>query len=455
MRRLRKLLCVCVASVCLAGHGSAQDQTLTLEQARALAQSSVISGNVTLARDIAMTLLKADPKDPYPYFILALAHSKLNDDKLARSAARFAYKYAETPTQKHDAARMAGQIAYRQDRPTLSQIWLRRAAIHAQTPVQDQKLKRDYKAAARKNPWSLSISGGIQPSNNVNNGTDAVLEIVDGFDLAIPLADSSRALDGYVGTLDVKLRYKLRQSAQSLTSVSTRVYVKRVQLKEDVRGISSQDFASTYAEASLDHAFALGKAGNIAGVGLTAGQVWSAGTPSFSFAKVKGSRTFRLDRTKRLSFSGSVENRYSDVSNSRDQTILQVGATYRQKLGNGDSFSIALTTRDTRSDAGNVPSTTTSLHTSYAFGKKLGPAKVSASLLLGNTEYPDFRAVLGTFRGTRDDVSAYADVTFFFEDYDFAGFAPTMRIRTGERSSNISTFDSRELSVTLGVRSKF
>ena len=47
------------------------------------------------------------------------------------------------------------------------------------------------------------------------------------------------------------------------------------------------------------------------------------------------------------------------------------------------------------------------------------------------------------------------DVTLFFEDYDYAGFAPTVRISAGRRSSNFSMFSSSEFSVSLGIRSKF
>ena len=42
-----------------------------------------------------------------------------------------------------------------------------------------------------------------------------------------------------------------------------------------------------------------------------------------------------------------------------------------------------------------------------------------------------------------------------FDQLDYAGFAPMLRLRAGRKSSNDSRYDIRELSVSLGIESKF
>ena len=57
--------------------------------------------------------------------------------------------------------------------------------------------------------------------------------------------------------------------------------------------------------------------------------------------------------------------------------------------------------------------------------------------------------------GGRQDQSIYGDISLFFADYDVAGFAPTLQVRTGQRSSNVNRFEISETTITLGIQSKF
>ena len=90
----------------------------------------------------------------------------------------------------------------------------------------------------------------------------------------------------------------------------------------------------------------------------------------------------------------------------------------------------------------------------YSFADQIGPALVSVGLVLGRSDYPDYVAVFNV-PGGKQDRSAYADVNIFLPDMDYAGFAPTVRIRAGRTQSNVSRFDTREISVAVGIRSKF
>ncbi|MEO1689865.1 MAG: hypothetical protein AAFU61_18400, partial [Pseudomonadota bacterium] len=127
-----------------AGAPQPQDgQDLTTEQARVVARQALHAGRFDLARDIGLALVRADPEDSFAYGVLAAAHARLDDPKLARAAARLAYRHSDTPDKKFGAARTAARIAYQQERHTVSQAWLRLAATHAGTDEQDQLLARD------------------------------------------------------------------------------------------------------------------------------------------------------------------------------------------------------------------------------------------------------------------------------------------------------------------------
>ena len=197
----------------------AQDSVdLTLSEARAVARNALQTGEAALARDLAMGLLQADPEDAYAYAVLASAHSQLGNPKLARSAARLTYKHSRSDANKFTAARAAGQLAFDQDRMTTAQVWLRRAAIHANSDAQEKVLKRDYSAVRAQNPWRFSIKGSVTPSSNINNGAESEQVYVNGVLQNVTLGASSKALSGLVGTLDTQVSYRLRHTKASRTT---------------------------------------------------------------------------------------------------------------------------------------------------------------------------------------------------------------------------------------------
>ena len=434
------------------------EQTFSLQEARVLARQALYAGRFDLARDVALILVRTDPEDAFAYGVLAAAHSRLDDPKLARAAARLSYKYSETPAQKFGAARTAASVAHQQDRHTISQGWLRLAATHADTEEQEKSLKRDYGRVRAANPLRFNINFSIAPSDNVNNGTDNVLEVINGVPTLGVFNGSSRALPGTVGTLDVALRYRLAQGKKTRTTATGRLYTRRVDLSESAEdlapNVENSDFASTYAETGLEHLIAVGKPGNTLTLGGAVGASWSGGDRSYDFAKVSLSRGLKLSDKSRLSLRGVAERRFSTRSNIRDQEVLTLGATFSHKLERGDRFSLGLTVQDINGDFFNAEYQTASLRANYTFGKQLGPVQISTGVTFGYTDYDDYRLVR-TVQGGRQDESLYGDISLFFADYDFAGFAPTIKFRTGRRSSNVNRFEIDETTITLGIQSKF
>ena len=468
LRHVALALGLAVAALPLLSAVQAQEQssTFTLDQARDLAEKALRRGDLDTARTLAMGLVKADPKDAHAYAVLAAVHSKMNNPDLARAAARLSYKHSPSRTQSYHAAHTAGRIAYQQKRFNAAQFWLRRAATHADGDQKVSRLGQDYAHIKRANPLGFRLNLSLAPSDNVNNGSDATLLSVNGEPLLGPfghLGTGSRALSGMVGTADLNLRYRLKSSSRGQTNITARLYTRQVALSsaseaaianDPAATLSNSDLSSTSVEFGLSRAFSLKTKGNFATVTGTVGRAWSGGDARYNLARLQFSPNYALSKTTRLSLSASVEKRFSTETTDKDQVITQLRATLSHALGGGDKLSLGVNLQNVASAATNGAYHSGNVQATYSFGKKIGPMRLSTGVTLGQTNYNDY-TIFGPVAGGRQDLSLYGDVTMMFTDYDYAGFAPTVRIRAGRKSSNISRFDTRELSVSLGIQSTF
>jgi len=448
---------------------------LSLEQGQALAAHALQNGDPALTLELSRALLQADRRNHTAWHLRAAAFAQTGQPAKGRKAAARAFRHAPDDASRYQLAQLASRLAYQSGRPTLSQYWLRRTATYAPDARAEQLIARDYKTLRRINPWSFRLSGGVKPSSNVNNGSDAATLQVDGLGShQNRLGPRAIALSGLIGTLDAGISRRLAQNANSQTMLSARLYVQRVALSSSAKAKAQDaaarthttvprnaDFGSTYGELTLAHAFRAGPAdsGGSARVALTAATSWYGGERSYDLAKLSASRSWVLSPQMRLTLSGSAEHRIAPQRLSLDANVLGLGAALTRELGNGDRVDVSLGLRDTRAKSKYFASQTTTLRLGYAFDEQVGPARVSTGLILGNSAYPDQIVYTGSawqpVPGGRTDRSAYADLNLFFADYDYAGFAPQLRLRAGRRFSNLSKYDSSEFSVSLGIQSKF
>ncbi|MGB3243267.1 MAG: hypothetical protein WBB25_01930 [Sulfitobacter sp.] len=434
------------------------DYELTLPQARQLAISALRTGRPKLAYQLSDGLLQADPKSSFAHFTKATAQGQLGLPRDALRSAAKAYRFADTRLHKFEAAELAARLSYVDARPTLTQLWLRRAVQNAPNAQIEQQLARDFGVVRARNPLSFSIRGGLRPSNNVNSGADSAEQIIDGLPFTGVLSGSAQALSGLAGTLDVQLGYRLRGDKRSRTDVGARLYLRRVALTSGSRiqapDVTNGDFGSTYLEANVTHGFALGDSRNSATLGAAVGQLWSGRNKSYGFARLEANRDWHLGKATRLTLDGSVEQRQSNQAAILDSTTLGLVSGLQHRIANGDTISAALTLRHTDSDYVNTRNTSATMSGTYAFAQQIGPAKVSVSIAAGYSEYPDFVALF-VVPGGRQDKSVYANLNLFFPDMDYAGFAPSINISAGRKFSNVSRYETRELSVSMGIQSKF
>ncbi len=431
---------------------------LTLPQARDVARRALASGQTELAYRLAQGLLQADANSSFAHFVLAKAQSQLGQTNEARKSAATAYRYAENSLRKFEAAELAARLSYALEQPTRAQFWLRRAVQNAPNDQIETQLARDFGRLRAENPFHFSLRGGIRPSTNVNNGADTAVQTIDGSPIVGTLSGDAQALSGLINHAEGAVKYRLRSSKRSRTELTARLFVQRITLSREARELSpntpSSDFGSTYAEVGVTHDFAVGSNGGSAQVAGAIGQYWSGQNPYYRFARLDLSRNWRVSGQTRLSLDGTYEMRGSALSSYFDSQVWGATAGLRHRLKGGDGLSFSLNLRQTDSDFSNARSVAKTFYASYAFADQIGPAKVSAGLVLGHSNYSEFRALYHPSVG-RQDKSAYADINLFFPDIDYAGFAPTLKIRTGRKFSNISRYDTREVSVSLGIQSKF
>lgn len=437
-------------------------QRLTLDQAFEITLRALREDQPALALQMSQGLLSADPRNPLLHYLQANAYARLQQPDAARRAAARAYRFAQGHPDKFRAAQMAARNALDAGQPTRAQYWLRMTALHSPNERSDRLIARDYGILRRINPWSFRIRTEVRPSDNVNNGADSARQIIDGEPVIGTLSPSAQALSGTIGILDMTSAYRIHSTETAETSVAGRLFVQRVALSSEAKAaapaLSNSDLANTYGEVGVSHAFKSGS--GISVVEAVWGTSWAAGERSYDLARLEASHSWALGKG-RMTLGALVETRFSARFATQEADILGLSALYSRPLDNGDRVTLSLAWRDTDAASPNGTFRAGSARINYDFGKALGPARVSAGLTLGQTDYPTYILFLpsipgfGPVQGGRQETSVYGDLSLTFDQYDVAGFAPVLRLRSGRKDSNISRFDIRETSISLGIQSKF
>ncbi|MDW4499659.1 hypothetical protein R5H30_16820 [Sulfitobacter sp. D35] len=452
-------LCLCLSAATAGADTEPDEVTLSVDEARGIAIEAAAAGDAPeLVVRLGEALLAANPDDAVVHYLVAEAQGQLGRPGRGRRSAARAYRLSGDDLSRFQSAELAARLAFADSRPTTTQIWLRRAAQYAPSVEIEQRIAEDYARVRRINPFSFYLRTAVRPSDNVNDGADSALQVIDGIPFTGVLSGAALALPGTVFATDFNLGYRLRADDRSQTSAGLRVYIQRVALNDEARDkapeVSNSDFGYTYLAATLDHAFAVGEAKGVARVGGAVGRLWYGGDPSYDFIELNAGRSWRLGDATALSLDGSVERQFNDFASLFNATEYELVGAVDHELANGDAIGMSLNLQRITSDFENARYDSAALRAVYGFDRKLGPARVTAGLTLGYSDYPDYIAVFEV-PGGRQDKSVYGDVNFFFPDIDYAGFAPNLRISTGRKYSNVSRFDTRETSVSVGIESKF
>lgn len=428
------------------------------DQARALAAQMLRDGRPRMAAEIALGLIQRDGGDAAAHYLLARAYQQLHHPQVARREAVRAYHNAHSSAARFHSAQLAATLAYETNRPGLAQLWLRRSWNHAPSDQERRILMRDYNVLRALNPWQVQLRMSVQPSDNVNNGAEDPYAVIDGVPLVGILSADALALSGTKMTGDLSLSYRFRQTPRSQTRVTGRLYLSRVALSDKARDQAplarNGDYAYSMAELGLQHIHALGEGRGQMRYEAAISHSWYAGSDYQDSLRLGVARHMPLGSAQNLMLAADLT--HARPANGAPQVNrLELRGQVTRRLGNGGVLRYGLSGDLADSKTRNHRRGRLSGFVAYALPQKLGPARVSLSLGGAVGHYPDYAVGLLAVPGGREDRMVFGSADFIFESLDYAGFVPSLKIQAQKTRSNVSRFETREMSVSLGIVSRF
>lgn len=465
-RKAARILAVCLAGLALTG-GAGQPHAneaetdastsgmvrLSLPHAQALAQQALRKGQPKTAYELTQGLIAANPRNGHAHFLRAHALGQMKDYKTGRQSAARAYRAANTDVQRFEAAKLAAELSFADDSYTVSQFWLRRAVHYAPNKEIRSQYVKAFRNVRRTNPLRFEIQFSINPSDNVNNGSNSPYNLIEGSPLVGTLSPSARAIRGVVTKTDLRGAYRVQQSKHHETSLTGRVLSREVRFNDPVPGISGSDISSLRLEVGVNHLWATSKTGYWS-FDINGGRTWYGRSPYYDFAGVGVRRLQKLSDNVQLSLGTHIEEQFDKTVPITDATVYSAFAGLSYTLGTGGELGAQLQFRDIDSDGRNRASQQWAVVATYTLGREIGPARVSFSLGHSSLDYEQYWVILPV-AGGRTDESWFGGVTAAFNDYSYMGFVPVVSVNAEKSRSNISRFDVDQTAVSFGIRSEF
>lgn len=459
-RRARHALCVTALLLALPLTAQGAEQVrLSPEQAHQVARQALVQGNPQLAYDLALGLLQRNPHDGGAHFIIARAHSQMRQPQKGRRAARLAYRHATEKNDKFHAAQLAAKLAVEADRPGAAQFWLRRSLINLPDPAMRDRVVKDYQILRRLSPWEYRLNLSFAPSDNLNNGADSPYSLIDGVPVVGLLSGSAQALSGVAGQADLSVRYRLAHSKTHSRHIGLRYFGKRVRLSDAARdlapNVQDSDLAFDYAEIGLNE---VRKATTGSWrYGLSVGQSWSGGEKFQRSARINLSRSLPIGARTGLSLSTQLE-RLRHEGSRPDVHGVTLSGHFSHRTEDWGDWTLNLSAKRENSDNINADRDQLAARLSWAPDLSARPALANMApvftLGASTQRYDSYNAGLMVPGGRRDE-TVFGQVEVTLKALDYGGFAPSLNLRSKRSTSNVSRFDTRETTVSLGFRSTF
>jgi hypothetical protein len=435
----------------------AEDLRLSADAARALALQALQQGDPATAAQIAQGLLQRDPDDGMAHFTLARAFQQMRQPGKGRRSARLAFRHAGGETDKFHAAQLAARLAVEDNSPTAAQVWLRRSLLHVPDPRMRPRIEKDYRILRQLSPWQFGLSLSFAPSSNLNNGADSPYSLIDGVPVVGYLSGSAQALSGLRASADASVSYRLSQSKSQATRMSFRAFGQRVHLSDEAREIapdvSNSDLAFNYLELGLNQQRKAQNGGWTFGAAL--GQSWSGGEKYQQSKRLHLSRRLPVGDASLLGLTGQLEHIRHDsgLADIRGLT-LSTRLSHRSDTTGDWQVSLSLKTED--SDNANATRNRVDGQINWSPRKSKATAMIHPTLSLGASwqHYADFTVGLPV-PGGREDETLFGQVEFTLQALDYGGFVPSLRVQARKTDSNVSRYDTRETTVSFGIKSAF
>ncbi len=439
----------------LAGPGSAQQGEqvlLDVAAARLLGRQAMAEGRYDILRQVGVGLLARDAADPEAWLFIALSETAAQNERGAVQAARRAYRGAETPVLRFQAARVAALAQTRRDRHVSAEWWLRRAAQAAPDAAARAQAARDFRFVRARNPWDTKIGFSITPTNNINNGT--FNDTVELAGLPFVVSPDAQALSGTQISTSVSTRYRLRERPRAATDVTALIYAEGYVLSDETEReapmVSAGDYSYVALEAGVTHRWVPEGRRLPVSLSFQLGQSWYGGEGYATYGRLTLGQSLPLGAQTTLGGRLSYE---LQERNATDRTvdIFGVGVQLGHRLAGGDRL---LGTLDWRGSDGGTSTTTYDEYrgrVSYRFGAPVQGAQLSLSAGLTWRDFP----VSSLDPDGRQDLTSTLTASAVLTQVDYLGFSPTVDLRWRRTGSNIEFYETEELGLTLGFTSTF
>ncbi|WP_133064525.1 tetratricopeptide repeat protein [Marivivens niveibacter] len=432
---------------------------LDFQSARNIAAQAVRVGDTQVAIDIATQLLRANPDDTEAHAILASSLLKSGDTKAAYRAARLGYRTATENTQHLALARIASIAAFQNGRLTASQLWLRRAAIHAPTPQTEAQIAQDYRRIAQQNPLRLQFDLSFSQSDNVNGGSESEYNIIDGLTAIGTLSPDAQALSGFRVGYAVTAKYRVAQTSDTLFELNGHVDGTSVFLSNEAKEASPDSENSDFSSARVTLGATYRQ--NIGDVSTSwqfkTGRRFAAGDPYYDFAQYGGGLDWRSDNGFGVGLDASRENRFGRNDSDWSDEVTSYAVSLHKRFSDGPLAGrgrLTFSQSETESSNSNRNGDVRGISMNYSFANRVGPAQITAQLGRSWADYPDYTIIVPVPGGRSDDTT-FASIDFTFPDQSFAGFAPVLTVTGQWTESNVSRFDRSASGIEFGLRSTF
>jgi hypothetical protein len=173
--------------------------------------------------------------------LLATVAPELGRPAEGRQAAARAWRLSADGEGRYEAARLAAAAALAEERPLLAGLWLRLALASAPSEEAAARTAAQAQAVRRLSPWSVDLSFGVAPSDNVNGGSNVSIYIIDGSPFPVVLSADARALSGWTASTDLTFTRTLAENERERTRLSFNLNGRAVALSEEARELIDED----------------------------------------------------------------------------------------------------------------------------------------------------------------------------------------------------------------------
>jgi len=458
----------------LGPQSQAQEIRLNPAQAFALANQLLAQNQAEAARAIARGLLEGAPEAPELWLLLGQAERSLRNPEASRAAARNARQYAQNDLQRYNAAILTVDSHIQLEEFTRAQFWLRRARQVAPNDALKAQIARDYRLIDRVNPWSFSLSGGVRPSSNINNGSS---ETDNGVALSLGGATFSggtisvdgQALSGFeargLGTLTYTRTLAPRRSWALTARADLRRYRYTEESQDEIDAAQAienlnpnprqlpqaSDFNFDDLRLTGTYRYPLASTALNMATSLGIGANWYGGAPLSRFANLRQAVSWNPTPRTLGEVALTYERQERSDFDERSASIWAWTylAVWVPEAGGRLQWSLGVT--DTNAKSSSTANTRYSTGLSYTLPQEIlgGEWTTSLSYDYREDERPSFGSTI------RQDNRYSLGLTVFLKDRELFGFAPTVSANWTQTDSTLNRFKTEDFGISLDLRSVF